>query len=79
MSRCKKCGRDYDRDRLASLAITLRGLYLCGDPFPVSAIVSLPSVREEYLYINHIPDVAEAGGTEMANASNILVQDSIRL
>ena len=78
MSRCKNCGRDYDRDRLASLAITLRGLYLCGDPFPVSAIASLPSVREEYLYINHIPDVAEAGGTEMANASNILVQDSIR-
>ena len=45
MSRCKNCGRDYDRDRLASLAITLRGLYLCGDPFPVSAIASLPSVR----------------------------------
>ena len=78
MSRCKKCGRDYDRDRLASLAITLRGLYLCGDPFPVSAITSLPSVRNEYLYINHRPDVAEAGRTEMANASNILVQDSIR-
>ena len=78
ISRCKNCGRDYDGDRLASLAITLRGLYLCGDPFPVSAIASLPSVRNEYLYINHIPEVAEAGGTEMANASNILVQESIR-
>lgn len=78
MSRCKNCGRDYDRDRLASLAITLRGLYLCGDPFPVSEIASLPSVRNEYLYISHRPDVAEAGGTDMVNASNILVEDSIR-
>ena len=78
MSRCKNCGRDYDRDRLASLAITLRGLYLCGDPFPVSAIASLPSVRNEYLYINHRPDVGEGGRTEMVNTSNILVQESIR-
>ena len=78
ISRCKNCGRDYDRDRLASLAITLRGLYLCGDPFPVSAMASLPSVRDEYLYINHRPDVAEVGGIEMVNASNILVQESIR-
>jgi putative transposase len=78
MSRCEKCGRDYDRDRLSSLAITFRGLYLCGDPFPVSAITSLPSVRDEYLYVNHRPDVIETSGTEMVNASNILVQDSIR-
>ncbi len=43
ISRCENCGRDYDRDRLASLAISLRGLDLCGDPFPVSAIASVPS------------------------------------
>ncbi len=43
MSRCENCGRDYDRDRLASLAISLRGLDLCGDPFHVSAIASVPS------------------------------------
>ena len=43
MSRCENCGRDYDRDRLASLAISLRGLDICGDPFPVSAIASVPS------------------------------------
>ena len=78
ISRCKNCGRDYDRDRLASLAITIRGLYLCGDPFPVSAIASVPSVMDEYLYINHRPDVIETSGTETVNASNILVQDSIR-
>ena len=70
MSRCNKCGRDYDRDRLASLAISLRGLDLCGDPFPASAIASLPSMMNEYLYFSHIPDVVEAGRTEMVYASN---------
>ncbi|MEM3288650.1 MAG: hypothetical protein QXT35_01000 [Conexivisphaerales archaeon] len=34
ISKCETCGVDYDRDRLASLAITLR---LCGYPFTVSA------------------------------------------
>ena len=70
MSRCNKCGRDYDRDRLASLAISFRGLDLCGDPFPASAIASLPSMMNEYLYFSHIPDVVEAGRTEMVYASN---------
>ncbi|MEM3265532.1 MAG: transposase [Thermoplasmata archaeon] len=37
ISKCETCGVDYDRDRLASLAITLRGLRLCGYPFTVSA------------------------------------------
>ena len=63
---------------LATVLVAFRGLYLCGDPFPVSAIASLPSVRDEYLYVNHRPDVIETSGTEMVNASNILVQDSIR-
>ena len=70
ISRCENCGSDYDRDRLSSLAITLRGLYLCGDPFPVSAIASLPSVMDEYLHTRNKPDIAGAGGTEMVYASN---------
>jgi len=37
VSRCEKCGADYGRNRLASLAILLRGLRLCGQPFAVSA------------------------------------------
>ena len=65
MSRCNKCGRDYDRDRLASLAISLRGLDLCGDPFPVSAESSLSSVKDEYLYVRSKPEAFEAGSTEM--------------
>ncbi|MEM3196636.1 MAG: zinc ribbon domain-containing protein [Conexivisphaerales archaeon] len=32
ISKCETCSVDYDRDRLASLAITLRGLRLCGYP-----------------------------------------------
>ena len=31
ISRCDNCDRNYDRDRLASLAITHRGIDLCGD------------------------------------------------
>ncbi len=37
ISRCTNRGQDYDGDRLAPLAIALRGLDLCGDPFPVGA------------------------------------------
>ena len=70
ISRCETCGRDYDRDRLASLAITLRGLALCGDPFPVSAESSLPSVMNEYLYTRNRPVIPEAGRTEMAYVPN---------
>ena len=73
MSRCNKCGRDYDRDRLASLAISLRGLDLCGDPFPVSAESSLSSVKDEYLYVRSKPEAFEAGSTEMVYDPNMPV------
>ncbi|WP_337860418.1 zinc ribbon domain-containing protein [Ferroplasma sp.] len=53
ISRCTNCGQDYNRDRLASLAIALRGLDLCGEPFPVSASASWQSMKDEYLYIRH--------------------------
>ena len=55
ISRCDNCDRDYDRNRLASLAITLRGIDLCGDPFPVSAFASWQSMKDEYLYIRDKP------------------------
>ncbi len=70
ISRCDNCDRDYDRNRLASLAITLRGLDLCGDPFPVSASASWQSMKNEYLYLRHVPDMPEAGRTETAYAAN---------
>ena len=70
ISRCENCDRDYDRDRLASLAISLRGLDLCGDPFPVSAESSLPSMMDEYLYTRSMPDAPGAGRTEMAYVPN---------
>ena len=70
ISRCNNCDQDYDRDRLASLAITLRGLDLCGDPFPVSAGSSLPSMMDEYLYTRSMPDAPGAGRTEMAYVPN---------
>ena len=76
MSRCENCGRDYDRDRLASLAISLRGLDLCGDPFPVSAIASVPSRMGEYLYTRNQPEISGADGTEMAYASNDVMHNS---
>ena len=70
ISRCDNCDRDYDRNRLASLAITLRGLDLCGDPFPVSASASWQSMKNEYLYLRNVPDMPEAGRTETAYAAN---------
>ncbi|MCL6002324.1 MAG: transposase [Thermoplasmatales archaeon] len=76
ISRCYNCGKDYDRDRLSSLAITLRGLHLCGDPFPVSAKASLPSVMDEYLYVGSPPETAGAGGTEMVYASNNIMHNN---
>jgi len=36
VSVCPTCGADYDRNRLASLAIACRGARLCGRPFSVS-------------------------------------------
>ena len=76
ISRCENCGLDYDRDRLASLAISLRGLDLCGDPFPVSAIASIPSMMDEYLYTRNQPEISGADGTEMAYASNDVMHNS---
>lgn len=60
---------DYDRDRLASLAIFLRGARLCGYPFTVSAGASWPSMKREYLYAGD-SGIAGAGVTEETNAPN---------
>jgi len=71
MSRCIKCGVDHARDRLASLAILLRGLRLCGQPFAVSADASWQLLRNEYLYPHSEPDAMSAGWTkEAVNAPN---------
>jgi putative transposase len=71
VSRCETCGVDYDRDRLASLAILLRGLRLCGQPFAVSADASWQSMRSEYLYAPGERKAGRAGWTEQAaNAPN---------
>jgi putative transposase len=71
ISRCKTCGVDYDRDRLASLAILQRGLRLCDQPFAVSACASWQQMRNEYLHTPGEPRTGGAGGTEhAANAPN---------
>jgi len=71
VSRCKKCGADYGRNRLSSLAILLRGMRLCGQPFAVSADASWRLMRDEYLYAPAVPDGWGAGWTEeAANAPN---------
>ena len=70
ISVCKTCAVSYDRNRLASLAITLRGLRLCGYPFTVSADASWLTMKNEYLYTGHQPKMARAGRTEEANAPN---------
>jgi putative transposase len=77
ISRCDKCDRDYDRDRLASLAITLRGLDLCGDPFPVSASASWQPLKNEYLYTWSLPETPGACMTETASAANETVHNNI--
>ena len=80
VSRCEKCGADYDRDRLASLAILLRGMRLCGQPFAVSADVSWQHMRDEYLYTPAVPDSWRAGWTEeVANAPNENVYTKIHV
>jgi len=66
MSRCKKCGADYGRNRLSSLAILCRGMRLCGQPFAVSADASWRLMRDEYLYAPAAPDGRGAGWTEEA-------------
>jgi putative transposase len=64
MSRCKNCGVDYDRNRLASLAILLRGLRLCGQPFAVSADASWQHMRDEYLPTFMRPEDERVSWTE---------------
>jgi len=66
VSSCKKCGADYGRNRLASLAILCRGLRLCGQPFAVSADASWRLMRDEYLYAHSLPEAVGAGWTEEA-------------
>jgi len=70
VSRCVYCGVDYDRNRLASLAILRRGLRLCGQPFAVSADPSWKALRDEYLYTAGVPAGSGAGWTEPPNAPN---------
>jgi putative transposase len=72
MSRCNNCGVDYDRNRLASLAILCRGARLCGqNPFAVSADASWQQMRDEYLYTGGKPGrAAGAGWTDAASAPN---------
>jgi len=66
VSNCEKCGADYGRNRLSSLAILLRGMRLCGQPFAVSADASWQHMRDEYLYAPAVPDGWGAGWTEEA-------------
>jgi putative transposase len=66
VSRCAKCGVDYGRDRLASLAILCRCLRLCGQPFAVSADASWQRMRDEYLHPSAVPDSWRAGWTDHA-------------
>jgi transposase len=49
-SKCINCGLTYDRDKLASLSISVRGLSLCGTPFTVSGSASWHSMKNNYLY-----------------------------
>jgi putative transposase len=66
MSRRVKCGVDYGRNRLASLAILCRCLRLCGQPFAVSADASWQHMRHEYLHPSAVPDGWRAGWTDHA-------------
>ena len=49
-SKCNTCGATFDRDRLASLSIAVRGLHLCGTPFTVSGSASWDFMKDDYLY-----------------------------
>jgi putative transposase len=64
VSACPTCGVDYDRNRLASLAIACRGARLCGQPFSVSEDASWRLVRDEYLWHGPVAGTTIAGGTE---------------
>ncbi len=79
VSRCVKCGVDYGRDRLASLAILCRGLRLCGQPFAVSADASWQQMRNEYLHTSGTPGAVGAGGTDAASTPNLDVYTKIHV
>jgi putative transposase len=80
VSRCGKCGVDYDRDRLASLAILCRALRLCGQPFAVSAEASWQHMRDEYLHTPVEPDNGRADWTNYAsNAPNLNMYTKIHV
>jgi putative transposase len=79
VSRCIKCGVDYDRGRLASLAILCRGLRLCGQPFAVSADASWQQMRDEYLHPHNRPDAVGAGWTDATSAPNLDVYAKIHV
>ncbi|WP_156769074.1 hypothetical protein [Thermoplasma volcanium] len=66
----KNCDLDYDVERLASLSISLRSLDLCGYPLLVSAVTSLSSMMDGYLYSMNRPEIPGAGSTEMAYVPN---------
>ncbi|MCL5672629.1 MAG: transposase [Nitrososphaerota archaeon] len=67
VSRRVKCGVDYGRDRLASLAILCRGL----TPFAASADASWQQMRDEHLHPGGTPGAVRAGGTDAASAPNL--------
>ncbi|WMT50595.1 MAG: transposase [Ferroplasma sp.] len=50
ISQCNNCGIAFNRDRLSSLSISVRRLYLCGTPFAVSGSASWHSMKNDYLY-----------------------------
>ncbi|MGC8608610.1 MAG: zinc ribbon domain-containing protein [Thermoplasmata archaeon] len=50
ISKCNNCGLTYDRNRLSSLSISIRGLDLCGTPFTVSGSSSWHFMKNDYLY-----------------------------
>ena len=50
ISECDNCGVTFDRDRLSSLSIAVRGLHLCGTPFTVSGGAPWDSTKDNYLY-----------------------------
>jgi len=77
VSSCNTCGADYGRNRLSSLAILLRGLRLCGQPFAVSADASWRLMRDEYLYAPIQPENGRAGWTEVVSAPNGSVYENI--
>jgi len=50
-SKCNYCDLTYDRNRLSSLSISIRGLNLCGTPFTVSGSSSWHFMKDNYMYL----------------------------